>query len=339
VPGLPGTYVLVLVVENGQRVRVGRLGEFRVPPGWLAYVGSARGPGGLAARLARHLRHPKTLVWHIDFLRAVAQPVDVWWATGTDRRECLWAAALAQMPGASRLIPRFGASDCRCPTHLFHFPGPPDREEFARRVGEGVMANFPESKMRDFLHTLEEAIANGDDLRAEEAARSVGPLGDAALPALTEWQASPDRDRRWWAVRALAAVGTPRAVAALIAALEDPDPDVRACAVVGLASLRPSEAVEPLVSHLSDPSAYVARLAADALARIGTPAVPALIVALGDENVAARAGAARALCAIRPQEAIPALCAALDDPSALVTYYAEEALEQMGVGMVFFSPD
>lgn len=196
-----------------------------------------------------------------------------------------------------------------------------------------------QNQMTDPLRALEEAIATSDDLRAEEAARSVGQLGDAALPVLMEWQAASDRDRRWWAVRALAAIGTPRAVAALIAALEDPDPDVRACAVVGLASLRPSEAVEPLVVRLSDPSAYVARLAADALARIGTPAVPALIAALGDENVAARAGAARALCAIQPEEAIPALCAALDDPSALVTYYAEEALEQMGVGMVFFSPD
>jgi ParB family chromosome partitioning protein len=67
---------------------------------------------------------------------------------------------------------------------------------------------------------------------------------------------------------------SPRAVAALIAALEDPDPDVRACAVVGLAQLRPPEAVEPLVARLSDPSAYVARLAADALAQIGAPRRP-----------------------------------------------------------------
>jgi Uri superfamily endonuclease len=106
VPGLPGTYVLVLVVEDEQQVRVGQLGEFRIPPGWLAYVGSARGPGGLAARLARHLRHPKSPVWHIDFLRAVARPVAIWWATGTDRRECLWATALAGMSGASQPIPR-----------------------------------------------------------------------------------------------------------------------------------------------------------------------------------------------------------------------------------------
>jgi Uri superfamily endonuclease len=142
VPDLPGTYVLVLVVDEEQRAQVGRLGEFRVPPGWLAYVGSARGPGGLAARLARHLRHPKPLVWHIDFLRAVARPVAAWWATGTDRCECFWAAALAGMPGASQPILRFGASDCRCPTHLLCFSDPPDRGEFARRVGEEMMAEI-----------------------------------------------------------------------------------------------------------------------------------------------------------------------------------------------------
>ncbi|MGC9084248.1 MAG: GIY-YIG nuclease family protein, partial [Anaerolineae bacterium] len=108
VPRLPGTYVLILRAEEARWVRVGQLGEFHIPSGWLAYGGSARGPGGLSARLARHLRHPKPLVWHVDFLRAVAHPVAVWWATGTDRRECLWAAALAQMPGSSQPIPGLG---------------------------------------------------------------------------------------------------------------------------------------------------------------------------------------------------------------------------------------
>lgn len=139
VPRLPGTYVLILRVEEARWVQIGRLGEFRIPPGRLAYVGSARGRGGLAARLARHLRHPKPLVWHIDFLRGVARPVTAWWATGTDRRECVWAAALARMPGASRPIPGFGSSDCRCPAHLFHFPELPERELFARLVGEEVI--------------------------------------------------------------------------------------------------------------------------------------------------------------------------------------------------------
>nr|HID14243.1 hypothetical protein [Anaerolineae bacterium] len=55
-------------------------------------------------------------------------------------------------------------------------------------------------------------------------------------------------------------------------------------------------------------------------------------------DLLARVGAARALSIIQPEEAIPALCAALDDPSAIVTYHAEEALERMGVGGVLIQP-
>ena len=193
--------------------------------------------------------------------------------------------------------------------------------------------------MSDPVHDLMEAIAAGDDERAEAAALEVGRLGNAALPVLREMLGSEERDRRWWAARALAAVGTKEAVPLLIQVLSDPDPDVRACAVVGLAGLRPEEAVGPLVVRLSDPSAYVARLAADGLARFGPVAVPALIAALREGDAAARAGAARALSAIQPEEAVEALCEALDDPSVAVSFYAEEALEKMGVlGLVLFKP-
>ncbi len=191
----------------------------------------------------------------------------------------------------------------------------------------------------DPLQELMEAIAAGEDERTEVAAQKVGRLGDVVVPALREMLGSGDRDRRWWAVRTLAAVGTGRAATALIEALSDPDADVRACAVVALAGLRPPEAVGPLVARLADPSAYVARLAADGLARFGPAAVPALIAALQEGDVATRAGAARALSAIQPQEAVEPLCHALDDPSAIVTYYAEEALEKMGVlGLFLFRP-
>ncbi len=140
IPSLPGTYVLILRVEEAGWVQVGQLGDFRIPAGWLAYVGSARGPGGLSARLARHLRYPKPARWHVDFLQPAVRPAAVWWAAGNDRQECLWAAALVQMPGASRPIPGFGSSDCRCPAHLVHFPEPPDRELFVRLTGEEGLA-------------------------------------------------------------------------------------------------------------------------------------------------------------------------------------------------------
>ena len=192
--------------------------------------------------------------------------------------------------------------------------------------------------MPDALQVFLDAVAAGDDARTEEVALALGCTGDAALPSLRDLLADADPDRRWWAARALAAVGTPAARELLVAALDDSDPDVRACAAQGLGELRAEEAVTALVCRLSDPIPLVSRIAADSLARIGLPAVPALITTLQEGETLARAGAARALSVIQPQEAIPALCAALDDPSAIVTYYAEEALERMGVGLVLFCP-
>ena len=192
--------------------------------------------------------------------------------------------------------------------------------------------------MSDALQTFLDSVAAGDDSRTEQAALALGHDGDAALPALRALLAEADPDRRWWAARGLAAVGTPAARESLIAALDDADPHVRACAAQGLGELCAGEAVTGLARCLADSSPLVSRIAADGLARIGQPAVQALIAALQEGKVATRAGAARALSIIQPEEAIPALCAALNDPSAIVTYYAEEALERMGVGMVFFQP-
>jgi len=214
--------------------------------------------------------------------------------------------------------------------------------------------------MSDALKVFLDSVAAGDDARTEEAALALGhrsvesvptarlsvstELDDAVrrsarvMPSLRALLADADTDRRWWAARALAAVGTPAARDLLIATLTDPDPDVRACAAQGLGELRAEDAVAGLVRCLADPSPFVSRIAADGLARIGPPAVTALIAALQEGEVLARAGAARALSFIQPDDAIPALYAALDDPSAIVTYYAEEALERMGVGLVFFRP-
>jgi Uri superfamily endonuclease len=46
---------------------VGRLGPVRLPAGTLRYFGSAYGPGGLRARVRRHLaRENRRDRWHID---------------------------------------------------------------------------------------------------------------------------------------------------------------------------------------------------------------------------------------------------------------------------------
>ena len=192
--------------------------------------------------------------------------------------------------------------------------------------------------MSDPLEVFLQCIAAGDDARTEDATLALKPLGDVTLPTLRELLADPDVDRRWCAARALAALDTPAARELLIATLDDPDRDVRACAVYGLGELQAEEAVPGLMVRLADASPLVCRVAADSLARIGAPAAPALITALGEGETLTRIGAARALSIIQPKEAIPVLFAALDDPSATVTYYAEQALERMGVGLVLFRP-
>jgi HEAT repeat protein len=193
-----------------------------------------------------------------------------------------------------------------------------------------------EQQLSALINTLQDAAS---DERREQAALALGALGDAALPPLRNLLRAPDAEHRWWAVRALAALGSPPAVSLLIQALADPDPDARVCAALGLGELKAAEAIAPLCNLLADDSAYVGRIVGNALIQIGPPAIPALIQTLGGSpSPAARAGAARALVPLESHDAIPALFAALDDDSALATHYAERALERMGVGMVYFMP-
>jgi HEAT repeat protein len=52
----------------------------------------------------------------------------------------------------------------------------------------------------------------------------------------------------------------------------------------------------------------------------------------------ARIEAARALGFIGDARAVPQLFKALDGDSAILEYWADQGLERMGVGMVFFNP-
>jgi Uri superfamily endonuclease len=141
-----GTYALILVAEGQQSVAIGRLGTLDVQPGFYVYVGSARGSGGLAARIARHARAQKQLHWHIDYLRAVTQLKEVWYAESDEKQECRWAEGFARMKGATMPMTGFGASDCTCESHLFHFPTRPGISAFRRRLAS--LAGEPASVQR-----------------------------------------------------------------------------------------------------------------------------------------------------------------------------------------------
>jgi Uri superfamily endonuclease len=115
----PGTHVLVLRSNAAARVRVGRWGILRVLPGAYLYVGSAFGPGGVAARVSRHCRIDKPKHWHIDYLRERAVLTSAWFSHASERLEHRWAAALDACDEL-QAIAGFGCSDCQCASHLFY---------------------------------------------------------------------------------------------------------------------------------------------------------------------------------------------------------------------------
>ncbi len=110
-PEEKGTYVLIASVPQMKRIEVGQLGKFDIVPGYYAYVGSAFGSGGLRARLSHHLESIAAPHWHIDYLLRVAQPVEVWYSTASQKLEHHWAEMLDKASQFRVPIPRFGSSD------------------------------------------------------------------------------------------------------------------------------------------------------------------------------------------------------------------------------------
>lgn len=115
---VPGAYVLAIALAAPVRVSLAGRMAVTLPAGRYLYCGSARGPGGLRARIARHLRRRKIPRWHVDRLTRRGRVVAVWAFPGGD--ECDLVDRLAALPVP---IPGFGSSDCaRCASHLLAWP-------------------------------------------------------------------------------------------------------------------------------------------------------------------------------------------------------------------------
>ena len=188
------------------------------------------------------------------------------------------------------------------------------------------------------LEALLEALTSGDDARAEDAVTQLAQMGAGASKSLASLLDSPDSDQRWWALRALASLDDSSGWEALREALRDTDPTVRQCAALGLRKRPLTSAIPDLIEALADPDRLVARLASDALAAIGLAAIDALAQAMTTPDAGVRIEAVRALSNIDDPLTIPPLLDALNDPSCIVEFWAEQGLERLGVGMVFFNP-
>jgi len=134
-----GVYLLLIRVRKPCTWRTGaRSAQHKLQPGWYVYVG--RAVPGLRARIGRHLSASRRSRWHVDALLDAGKVVDVQVrCTGDKADECRTAAEVRAWPGAEP-VPGFGASDCRCDSHLFRFPERP----FCALTTPLVQAALPE---------------------------------------------------------------------------------------------------------------------------------------------------------------------------------------------------
>ncbi len=109
----------ILILHNNKKVtkKIGKLGDFIFLPGYYLYIGSAK--KNLDKRIERHIRKEKKLHWHIDYLTTDFYMIKVVAFSNVVFSECELAQSIKEEFDLIEPIKGFGASDCRCNTHLF----------------------------------------------------------------------------------------------------------------------------------------------------------------------------------------------------------------------------
>jgi HEAT repeat protein len=181
-------------------------------------------------------------------------------------------------------------------------------------------------------------LVSHDESAAEEAVPMLAQRGIEIFPRLLELLDSEDADRRWWAVRTLAAMSEPRQDW-LRRALADPEPEIRAAAALAFTAHPEESAASSLVQCLGDEDSVVAVLAVGALVQLGGPVVPLLLDAFENANPSGRIHVMRALAEMRDPRAIKLMMNSLDAESATLRYWVREGLERLGLNMVYLSPE
>ena len=142
-PSSTGTYLLILKLDQESEIRVGKNRIHIFQPGWYLYLGSAFGPGGLQARLRRHIKRKKNNFWHIDYLRSESDLIEVWFQVPPEPNEHQIAAWLSSRDRITTPIPGFGSSDCTCESHLFFVENLDSLRRTRVNFQTGVPGDFP----------------------------------------------------------------------------------------------------------------------------------------------------------------------------------------------------
>jgi HEAT repeat protein len=190
------------------------------------------------------------------------------------------------------------------------------------------------------------AVDAGRDARCEAF---VAQLTPADLPHIIALYEDLNENRRWWAVRALADLGGPEQQTVLIRALQDPSSDIRATAAICAAQVIErfwsrdqafaQALLDALAQRLMDDLGFVRQATADALAQLGECAIPYLWQVLECNDESARTRAAYALRKMQSAQAANYLYHLLEDRNPMVSLYAREGLDDMGLlDMAYFQP-
>ena len=117
-PNALGAYILLIELDGAVVVHLPKRREATLPAGRYLYCGSAYGPGGIKARVGRHMIRHKNIRWHVDQLTTAGTVLGAWTFPGEN--ECVLVGKLSGLPVP---IPGFGSSDCRaCKSHLLFWP-------------------------------------------------------------------------------------------------------------------------------------------------------------------------------------------------------------------------
>ncbi len=112
-----GAYILQINVEETLIAAIPSLQNPQIDAGLYLYCGSANGPGGIRARVLRHLKRDKKPHWHVDRL-TISQGVEAF-SLFEQGNECRLIERLLVLSFVSQPYPGFGSSDCRkCRAHL-----------------------------------------------------------------------------------------------------------------------------------------------------------------------------------------------------------------------------
>jgi Uri superfamily endonuclease len=144
---VPGAYLLLIELSKVTDVQLSNKGSASLVPGRYLYAGSAFGPGGLKARIARHMRRAKVQRWHVDQLTKNGVS-GAWIFPGCNECDLVDMNSVLPVP-----IVGFGSTDCkRCRSHLL---GPIRRTPPNNRWESGMSAGTQASAGIEAKGTLQ----------------------------------------------------------------------------------------------------------------------------------------------------------------------------------------